>query len=47
MAARFFEPAAFAKGKNLGFVMVNFHEEIGDEALEALAAVEKIVTAST
>lgn len=46
MAARFFEPDAFAKGKSLGFVMVNFHDEIGDEALEALAAVEKIVTAS-
>ena len=46
MAAKFFEPAAFAKGKKLGFVMVNFHDEIGDEALEALAAVEKIVTAS-
>lgn len=46
MAARFFEPDAFAKGKNLGFVMVNFRDEIGDEALEALAAVDKIVSAS-
>ncbi len=46
MAARYFEPDAFAKGKKLGFVMVNFHEEIGDEAMEALAAVERIVTAA-
>ncbi len=46
MAARYFEPGAFALGKSLGFVMVNFHEEIGDEALEALAAVERIVTAA-
>jgi hypothetical protein len=46
MGARYFEPEAFALGKRQGFVMVNFHEEIGDAALEALAAIERIVTAA-
>lgn len=45
MGARYFEPNAFELGKKNGFVMVNFHEEIGDEALEALAAIDRIVSA--
>jgi hypothetical protein len=37
MGARFFEPGAHELAKKNGFVLVNFHQEIGNEALEALA----------
>lgn len=45
MGARFFEPDAFDFGKKSGLILVNFHEQIGDAALDALAAIDRIISA--
>jgi hypothetical protein len=43
MAARFFEPDAFVLGKEYGLILVNLQQSIGDEALETLAIIDKIL----
>lgn len=44
MGARYFEPDAFGLGKEQGLILINFQQAIGDEALEALAAVDRILS---
>jgi hypothetical protein len=45
MGARFFETDAWDFGKKSGLVLINFHEQIGDAALDALAAIDQLVSA--